>query len=99
MTTSRPALASEDNRGDMHPAFPPGFEKLGQSPDALAALQQLTKVLQQNGVDVTGKTRPSMVQLATLATKKEVREATAKVGVDLTPERLQSLMNGDFSSK
>lgn len=58
--------------------MPPGFEKLGESPEALAAINRLMEVLQKHGVDVSSGAKPSMFQLAKLATNAEVRDATAK---------------------
>lgn len=76
-TTPR-AAASEDPRGNMESAMPPGFEKLGESPEALAAINRLMEVLQKHGVDLSSGAKPSMFQLAKLATNAEVRDATTK---------------------
>ena len=79
LTTSTRRLASEDNRSDMmSPVLPPGFEKLGESPEALAALNQLMEALQRQGIDLSSGQRPTMKQLYVLATNPEVRECASR---------------------
>ncbi|EST04673.1 hypothetical protein PSEUBRA_005947 [Kalmanozyma brasiliensis GHG001] len=82
------------------PQLPPGFEKLAHSPSALSAITNLVEVMKQNGVDLHTGEKPSMWQMVKLARNQEVRDATTKVmeelknaGVDVSPERLQSIMN------
>ena len=77
-TTAR-RLASEDNRHDMmSPVLPPGFEKLGESPEALAALNQLMEALQRQGIDLSSGQRPTMKQMYALATNPDVRECASR---------------------
>lgn len=79
LRTSASVRASEDNRSDMmSSALPPGFEKLGESPEALAAINQLMEVLQRQGIDVSGGQQPSMSQLYKLATNSEVRDCASR---------------------
>lgn len=79
LATSARRLASEDNRHDMmSPVLPPGFEKLGESPEALAALNQLMEALQRQGIDLSSGQRPTVKQLYTLATNPEVRECASR---------------------
>ncbi|KAJ9480145.1 hypothetical protein PHBOTO_003384 [Pseudozyma hubeiensis] len=82
------------------PQLPPGFEKLAHSPSALSAISNLVEVMKQNGVDLHTGEKPSMWQMVKLAKNQEVRDATTKVmeelknaGVDVSPERLQAIMN------
>ncbi|CDU26140.1 uncharacterized protein SPSC_06307 [Sporisorium scitamineum] len=82
------------------PQLPPGFEKLAHSPSALSAISNLVEVVKQNGVDLHTGEKPSMWQMVKLARNQEVRDATTKVmeelknaGVDVSPERLQAIMN------
>ncbi|KAJ1023444.1 hypothetical protein NDA16_003061 [Ustilago loliicola] len=82
------------------PQLPPGFEKLAHSPSALSAISNLVEVMKQNGVDLHTGEKPSMWQMVKLARNQEVRDATTKVmeelknaGVDVSPERLQAIMN------
>ncbi|WFD28963.1 hypothetical protein MNAN1_003979 [Malassezia nana] len=103
LRTSAVQWASEDPRSSWEQTLPPGFEKLGESPEALAAVNHLIEVLEKHGLDLSSGTKPSMMQMAKLATNAEVRECTAKVvqemkkaGVDLSPENLQKIMNGSF---
>ncbi|WFD32938.1 hypothetical protein MSPP1_003991 [Malassezia sp. CBS 17886] len=98
--------AAEDPRMNLEKALPPGFEKLSGRPEALAAMQNLIDVLKKNGMDLSSGEKPSMMQLARMATNSEVRECTAKVveemrkaGIDLSPERLQELMKGSGFNK
>ncbi|WFD48970.1 hypothetical protein GLX27_003643 [Malassezia furfur] len=104
--TTAAVRASEDQRDSMtsSSSLPKGMEKLGESPGALAAIRQLMDVLQSHGMDLSKGEKPSMFTLARLAAKSDVRQATSKVveelkkaGIELTPERLQKLMKGDFS--
>ncbi|WFC96465.1 hypothetical protein MBRA1_003122 [Malassezia brasiliensis] len=103
--TSAAVRASEDRRDSMtSSSLPKGMEKLGESPGALAAIRQLMDVLQSHGIDLSKGEKPSMFTLARLASKSDVRQATGKVveelqkaGIELTPERLQKLMKGEFS--
>ena len=76
--TSAQRFASEDPRSNLEQALPPGFEKVVQSPDALAAISKLAEVLEKNGFDLSGSQKPSMMQMAKLATNAEVREWTGK---------------------
>lgn len=78
LQTSVSRFASEDPRSSWEQVLPPGFEKLGESPEALAAVNQLIEVLEKHGLDMTSGTKPSMMQMAKLATNAEVRECTAK---------------------
>lgn len=78
LSTTVSVRASEDPRPDLDQSLPPGFEKVGNSPDALSAINKLVEVLKKNGVDVANGEKPSMMQLAKLATVQEVREATTK---------------------
>ncbi|KIS69505.1 uncharacterized protein UMAG_02045 [Mycosarcoma maydis] len=82
------------------PQLPPGFEKLAHSPSALTAISNLVEVMKQNGVDLHTGEKPSMWQMVKLARNQEVRDATTKVmeelknaGIDVSPERLQAIMN------
>ncbi|GAC72223.1 hypothetical protein PANT_6c00129 [Moesziomyces antarcticus T-34] len=82
------------------PQLPPGFEKLAHSPSALSAITNLVEVMKANGVDLHTGEKPSMWQMMKLARNQEVRDATTKVmeelknaGVDVSPERLQAIMN------
>ncbi|KAI3617070.1 hypothetical protein CBS9595_002979 [Malassezia furfur] len=111
--TTAAVRASEDQRDSMSSSssLPKGMEKLGESPGALAAIRQLMDVLKSHGMDVSKGEKPSMFTLARLAAKSDVRQATSKgtphadavveelkkAGIELTPERLQKLMKGDFS--
>ena len=111
--TTAAVRASEDQRDSMtsSSSLPKGMEKLGESPGALAAIRQLMDVLQSHGMDLSKGEKPSMFTLARLAAKSDVRQATSKgtshadavveelkkAGIELTPERLQKLMKGDFS--
>ncbi|SPO27184.1 uncharacterized protein UTRI_10646_B [Ustilago trichophora] len=86
------------------PQLPPGFEKLAHSPSALSAITNLVEVMKQNGVDLHTGEKPSMWQMVKLARNQEVRDATTKVmeelknaGVDVSPERLQAIMNSQKS--
>lgn len=76
--TTRVVRASEDPRGQLESALPPGFEKLGESPAALMAIQNLMDVMQKNGIDLSSGEKPSLMQMAKLATNAEVRAATSK---------------------
>lgn len=56
--------------------------------------------MKQNGVDLHTGEKPSMWQMVKLARNQEVRDATTKVmeelknaGIDVSPERLQAIMN------
>ncbi|SAM82867.1 uncharacterized protein UBRO_03399 [Ustilago bromivora] len=82
------------------PQLPPGFEKLAHSPSALSAISNLLEVMKQNGVDLHTGEKPSMWQMVKLAKNQEVRDAITKAmeelknaGVDVSPERLQAIMN------
>ncbi|WFD34358.1 hypothetical protein MCUN1_001197 [Malassezia cuniculi] len=80
LRTSAWAAASEDNRSDMMSStLPPGFEKLGESPEALAAINQLMDTLEKQGIDLSSGQKPSMTQLYKLATNQEVRDAASRV--------------------
>ncbi|PWZ01305.1 hypothetical protein BCV70DRAFT_152938, partial [Testicularia cyperi] len=90
------------------PQLPPGFEKLAHSPQAMSAISTLIEVMKKNGVDLHSGEKPSMWQMVKLARNDEVRKATMKVmeelknaGIDVSPERLQSIMNssGDLFNK
>lgn len=78
LRTSAPRFASEDPRSSWEQTLPPGFEKLGESPEALAAVNHLIEVLEKHGLDLSSGAKPSMMQMAKLATNAEVRECTAK---------------------
>ncbi|WFD00994.1 hypothetical protein MYAM1_003754 [Malassezia yamatoensis] len=87
-------------------SVPEGMEKVHESPGALSAIRNLMEVLKQNGMDFSKGEKPSMMMLARLATKSDVRQATSKVveelknaGIELTPDRLQHLIKGDFLKK
>lgn len=87
LQTSAVARASEDPRGNMDSSLPSGFEKLGQAPEALSAINRLIEVLKKHGVDVNSGEKPSMMQLAKLATNSEVREYTGKGTSLVLPSR------------
>ncbi|TKY87809.1 hypothetical protein EX895_003390 [Sporisorium graminicola] len=101
----RPALAplrtyASSPTPNSFPQLPPGFEKLAHSPSALSAISNLVEVMKQNGVDLHTGEKPSMWQMVKLARNQDVRDATTKVmeelknaGVDVSPERLQAIMN------
>lgn len=78
LSMSRRALATEDSRPDFDRALPPGFEKVAESPSALAAIKELADVLEKNGLDMSGGVKPSMTQMVKLAANADVREKTAK---------------------
>lgn len=78
LQTSAAARASEDKNHPMDSSLPPGMEKIGESPGALSAIRNLMEVLKKNGIDVASGQKPSMMELAKLATNSEVREATGK---------------------
>lgn len=78
LRTSAARWASEDPRSSWEQTLPPGFEKLGESPEALAAVNHLIEVLEKHGLDLSSGTKPSMMQMAKLATNAEVRDCTAK---------------------
>lgn len=48
------------------------------NPEALSAISNLMAKMQENGIDLKSGERPSMAELAKLAVKEDVREATAK---------------------
>lgn len=87
LQTSAVPRASEDPRGNMDSSLPSGFEKLGQAPEALSAINRLIEVLKKHGVDVNSGEKPSMMQLAKLATNSEVREYTGKGTFLVLPSR------------
>lgn len=72
-STSIQSRASESDEN-----LPPGMDKLMNNPEALSAISNLMKKMQENGIDLQSGQRPSMAQLAKLAVKEDVREATAK---------------------
>ncbi|WFD45226.1 hypothetical protein MPSI1_003904 [Malassezia psittaci] len=95
-----------DSKADTSTSVPEGMEKVHESPGALAAIRELMEVLKQNGMDFSKGEKPSMMMLARLATKSDVRQATSKVvtelknaGIELTPDHLQNMMKGDFFKK
>ncbi|SNX85617.1 uncharacterized protein MEPE_04326 [Melanopsichium pennsylvanicum] len=97
-TSTRTYASSPTPNG--FPQLPPGFEKLAHSPSALSSITNLIEVMKQNGVDLHTGEKPSMWQMVKLARNQEVRDATTKVleelknaGVDVSPERLQAIMN------
>jgi len=54
------------------------MDKLMNNPEALSAISNLMAKMQENGIDLKSGERPSMAELAKLAVKEDVREATAK---------------------
>lgn len=78
LQTSAVARASEDPSGKMDSSLPPGMEKIGESPGAMAAIRNLMDVLKTHGMDLSSGEKPSMMMLAKLAMKSDVREATSK---------------------
>lgn len=78
LSVSARRFASEDSRSPLEQTLPSGLEKIKDSPSALAAIQRLSDVLQKNGLDMSNGQKPSMAQMAKLATNAEVRECTAK---------------------
>ncbi|GAC93162.1 hypothetical protein PHSY_000725 [Pseudozyma hubeiensis SY62] len=103
LASTRPSLLrtyASSPTPNSFPQLPPGFEKLAHSPSALSAISNLVEVMKQNGVDLHTGEKPSMWQMVKLAKNQEVRDATTKVmeelknaGVDVSPERLQAIMN------
>lgn len=77
------------------------FNKLANHPEAAVALQDLAKVLQEKGIDLTTGKPPSTLQMIKLASNAEFRAAAKRVeeelqkaGVDLrSKEVLQEMMD------
>lgn len=78
LRTTAAVRASEDSRPDLESSLPPGLEKLGESPEALTAINELMQLLKKNGIDVASGQKPTMAQIGKLAFDKEVRQCTAK---------------------
>lgn len=53
-------------------------EKLGASPEALSAVRELMDVLKKHGINLAVGYKPTILQLAKLATNSEVRQSTTK---------------------
>ncbi|KAJ3564349.1 hypothetical protein NP233_g8347 [Leucocoprinus birnbaumii] len=59
------------------------YSKLSQHPDALAALSDFAKLLQDKGIDLSTGKPPSTLQMIKLASNADFREATKRVGEEL----------------
>ncbi|KAF8665753.1 hypothetical protein AX16_000201 [Volvariella volvacea WC 439] len=77
------------------------FRKLADKPEALEALQNFAKLLQDAGVDLTSRKQPSTLQMIKLAANSEFREGAQRVaeemqkaGIDLkSKEVMEEIMN------
>lgn len=76
--TPPPSSESQQLPDTLAKMLPPGFEKAARSRTAIDAINALIVVLKKNGVDLHSGQRPTLMQLARLATDKELRDATAK---------------------
>ncbi|KAF9468930.1 hypothetical protein BDZ94DRAFT_552645 [Collybia nuda] len=69
------------------------FRKLANHPEAISALQDLAKALDEAGVDLAGGKQPSTLQMMKLAAKSEFRATIKRVSEEMKKAGV------DFGSK
>ncbi|GLB33608.1 hypothetical protein LshimejAT787_0104920 [Lyophyllum shimeji] len=93
--TSNPQPPSDEHLAAFTAAFQKTkvFKKLASHPEAIKSLEDLTRILQDAGVDLTSGQKPSALKMAKLAMSSTFREQIKKVAEEMKKAGV------DFNSK
>ncbi|KAF8076187.1 hypothetical protein FPV67DRAFT_1470660 [Lyophyllum atratum] len=93
--SSTPRARSDDSLAAFTAAFQKTavFKKLASHPEAIKALEDLTRMLQEAGVDLTSGKKPSTLKMAKLAMNSRFREQMKKMAEEMNKAGV------DFNSK